>query len=95
MCSRADLPHLESKPGFKKLDQKIPDDPHLIVVPTSLMEQWIREIKVFFDKKKVEIYQLPGSEQEIESFFLDPESLWVKSDIPMPLRIVLITQSVS
>jgi len=59
------------------------------------MEQWIREIKVFFDKKKLEIYQLPGTEPEIESFFLDPESLWVKSKTPMPLRVVLITQSVS
>jgi len=81
--------------GFKTHDNKVPDSPHLIVVPTSLIEQWIREIKVFFDKKKVEIYQLPGTEEEIESFFLDVQSPWVKSETPMPLRIVLITHSVS
>ena len=59
------------------------------------MEQWVREIKVFFDKKRVEIYPLPGTEDEIEEFFNGKNSAWVTSESPMILRIVLITQSVS
>jgi SNF2 family DNA or RNA helicase len=74
---------------------KVPEAPHLIIVPNSLMEQWIREIKVFFNKKKVDIYQLPGTEEEIEKFFLDKKSPWVMSATPPPARIVLIMHSVS
>lgn len=59
------------------------------------MEQWIREIKVFFDKKTIEIYQLPATDEDVEAFFLNPKSPWVKSTTPMPLRLVLLTQSVS
>lgn len=86
---------VESKPWFMEGEAKIPDAPHLIIVPNSLMEQWIREIKVFFNKKSVEIYQLPGTEEEIEKFFGDVKSPWVESKTPLPLRIVLIMQSVS
>ncbi|KIM38289.1 hypothetical protein M413DRAFT_12967 [Hebeloma cylindrosporum] len=85
-------PILASKLLFQT-KEKIPDSPHLIVVPTSLMEQWIREIKVFFSKKSIDYYQLPGTEAEIETFFTDPKSAWCQSKTPMPFRIVLITQS--
>jgi len=78
-----------------KTQDKIPNEPHLIVVPTSLMEQWIREIKVFFHRKNIEFYQLPGTETEIENFFLNPGNPWANSLTPMPFCILLITQSVS
>ena len=74
---------------------QIPDCPHLIVLPNSLMEQWIWEIKVFFNKKSMEIYQLPGMEKEIEHFFVNAKSPCVSSHTPMPLHIYLIVQSVS
>ena len=64
-------------------------------MPNSKFSMIIHKIKVFFNKKSIEIYQLPGTEEEIEKFFDDVTSLWVELKTPLTLWITLIMQSVS
>jgi hypothetical protein len=52
-------------------DRTVPDLPHLIVVPGTLMAQWEHELKVFFQPKKVDILKYTGGPLQHEQFW-DP-----------------------
>jgi len=72
----------------------VPNRPHLLVVPNSLVDQWTRELRIFFKKGTIEIYQVPGKEEDFEKFFIDPKMPWMLSKTPMVFRILLCTTSV-
>jgi SNF2 family DNA or RNA helicase len=72
----------------------VQDAPHLIVVPNSLVDQWISELKKFFRKGTVEIYQVPIQESVFETYFTDENGAWKKSKTPLVFRILLCSASV-
>lgn len=74
-----------------KYDQ-VPNRPHLLVVPNPLVEQWTRELKIFFSSKMIEIHTLPTSESAVE-LYLNEE--FRKSTAPDILRVVICSHSVS
>jgi len=71
----------------------VPNRPHLLVVPNSLVLQWTRELKTFFNPKQVEIHPLPASEKAVEDYLQSDE--WLNSDTPMILRILIVSHTVS
>ena len=70
----------------------VPNRPHLLIVPNPLVEQWTRELKIFFASKMIEIHTLPTSEAAVEKY-LDEE--FRSSSVPDILRIVICSHSVS
>ena len=62
-----------------------------IIMPNSEFSTIIEKIKVFFNKKSIEIYQLPRTVEEIEKFFDDVKS----PRDPLLRQIALIMQSIS
>lgn len=72
----------------------VPDLPHLIAVPATLLSQWMGELKTFFRPKGIDIFVVPSSWAAMLEFF-KPGSEWDKSVTPMHRRIVFVTHSVS
>ncbi|KAG1848219.1 hypothetical protein C8R48DRAFT_677411, partial [Suillus tomentosus] len=82
-------PILESIPYFAGQAQ-VPDLPHVIAVPNSLVAQWMSELRIFFVPKTVEIYVYPTAEKDFAAFWTGP---WEKSSMPKINRIILVTHS--
>jgi SNF2 family DNA or RNA helicase len=72
---------------------KVPNAPHAIIVPNSLIDQWRREFKVFFKPHVIDIFVLPTQAAKLRNFFT--ESSWVKSRHEQIRRIVLVPHSVN
>jgi hypothetical protein len=72
----------------------VPDLPHAIVIPNSLVDQWRRELKTFFKAHSLDIFQLPTVATELQKYFTAPDGPWKKSHHPLMFRIVLIPHSV-
>jgi SNF2 family DNA or RNA helicase len=70
----------------------VPDLPHLIIVPGSVLQQWLMEIKRFFKPEAVDVFQLPTAKDEAKKMWEGP---WASSDQPMYRRIVVTAHSVS
>jgi hypothetical protein len=70
----------------------IPNRPHLLVVPNSLVPQWTRELKTFFNNKNVEIHPVPTAEVAVETYL--NSDAWVNSETPMILRILVCSHTV-
>jgi hypothetical protein len=70
----------------------VPDQPHLLVVPNSLVPQWTRELKTFFNYRQIEIHPLPKSEAEVEKYL--KSDAWTKSGTPKILRILIVSHTV-
>jgi len=69
----------------------IPNEPHLLVVPNSLVSQWHRELKTFFCPHSVDIFRVPSVQKTLKQF-------WEKFDESKhdPIfRIAIIPHSVS
>ncbi|KAF7974464.1 hypothetical protein HWV62_12104 [Athelia sp. TMB] len=82
-----------SKPWFAGIHNVIPDLPHAIVAPTSLVDQWGVEFSTFCRKGSVEVYKFPTKATEWPSFWTNPNGAWMKSIMPMSKRIVIIQHS--
>ncbi|KAG1905166.1 P-loop containing nucleoside triphosphate hydrolase protein [Suillus fuscotomentosus] len=80
----------ESIPYFAGQAQ-VPNLPHVIAVPNSLVAQWMSELRIFFAPKTVEIYVYPTAEKDFAAFWTGP---WEKSSMPKINRIILVTHSV-
>ena len=84
---------LESKPYFGGLHKGVPDSAHLIIVPGTLIEQWYRELKVFFMKHSVDIFKYPSSWKDMVQFW-QPNSQFQQSEHEPSHRIILMTHAV-
>ena len=72
----------------------VPNLPHAIVIPNSLVDQWRRELKTFFKAHTLDIFQLPTAAAELQSYFTAPDGLWKRSHHDDIFRIVLVPHSV-
>ncbi|KAG2059837.1 hypothetical protein BDR06DRAFT_1002927 [Suillus hirtellus] len=87
MCK---APILESIPYFASQAQ-VPNLPHIIAIPNSLVAQWMSELCIFFAPKMIEIYVYPTAEKDFTVFWMGP---WEKLSMPKINRIILVTHSV-
>lgn len=71
----------------------VPDQPIAIIVPVSLVAQWLAELRIFIGPKNMEVYVFPAAAAEWASFW-EPLSPWNISKQPMHLRIILFQHSV-
>lgn len=71
----------------------VPDHPHLILVPNTLIDQWFTELQVFFKRGSVDIFLYPTAAKDWKSFW-DSNSPYSKSRQPRIRRIVLAAHSV-
>ncbi|KAG2122464.1 P-loop containing nucleoside triphosphate hydrolase protein [Suillus bovinus] len=83
-------PILAERPYFAGRDA-IPNLPHVIIVPNSLINQWYSELRTFFAPGAVEIYRYPSAESEFGDFWNGP---WATSATPLIHRIILVTHSI-
>lgn len=70
---------------------QIPDLPHLIVVPNTLIGQWEAEIREFFDPQGVDLIVVDAAKKTWSSAF----AALRQSNQPAIRRVVLIAHSVS
>ncbi|KAK2464152.1 hypothetical protein APHAL10511_003845 [Amanita phalloides] len=83
-----DLPSFMGKGG-------VPNAPHAIIVPNSLVGQWRRELKTFFKPNVIDIFILPTQKVKLPQYFeASNEGAWMKSKHEMIRRIVLVPHSV-
>lgn len=82
-------------PWFMGVMENVPDEPHLIVVPLSLVGQWKDELYRFFSRGAIDIFQLPSSLEDVKEFFSDPDGSWLQSQQKMINRVVICAHSVS
>ncbi|KAF9486640.1 hypothetical protein BDN71DRAFT_1564661, partial [Pleurotus eryngii] len=73
--------------------ENVPDEPHLIVVPLSLVGQWMDELYRFFSRGAIDIFQLPSSLEDVKEFFSDPDGSWLQSQQKMINRVVICAHS--
>ncbi|KIJ57836.1 hypothetical protein HYDPIDRAFT_34751, partial [Hydnomerulius pinastri MD-312] len=69
----------------------IPNLPHIIVVPNSLVGQWNSELLTFFAPNAIEIYRYPTASKEFGPFW---EGDWRSSKVPLINRVILVSHSV-
>ncbi len=73
----------------------VPNFAHLIVVPLSLIGQWLSELHRFFRKGAVDIFVLPNTADAVQLFFFGKNTAWKLSQHNEINRIVLCAHSVS
>ncbi|PPR00727.1 hypothetical protein CVT24_000951 [Panaeolus cyanescens] len=77
---------------FAGLD-RIPNRPHLLIVPNAVIAQWTTEIYRFLKKGTFDLFFPPSNPAGAEVFFMDPTCDWKRSTRPMHERIVVLTHS--
>ncbi|KIL63772.1 hypothetical protein M378DRAFT_11866 [Amanita muscaria Koide BX008] len=85
-------PLLETWPSFMGKG-KVPDAPHAIIVPNSLVDQWRRELKCFFKPGAIDIFVLPTARVALQDYFKRDNSPWTKSHHTEIFRVVLVPHS--
>ena len=73
----------------------VPNAPHAIIVPNTLVNQWRRELKGFFKPHAIDIFVLPTARAALKDYFEDENSPWKKSNHELIFRVVLVPHSVS
>ncbi|KAJ8474911.1 hypothetical protein ONZ45_g15788 [Pleurotus djamor] len=91
-ADRSRPPLIANRPYFMGKGP-VPDAPHLIVVPLSLMAQWHKELRTFFKDGAVDIFRLPLATGDVRKFFNHPKGAWKRSEQKMHKRIVICAQS--
>jgi SNF2 family DNA or RNA helicase len=84
----------EDKPFFMGTSG-VPNAPHAIIVPNTLINQWRRELKCFFKPHAIDIFVLPTARAALKDYFEDSSSPWKKSNHELVFRVVLVPHSVS
>jgi len=84
---------IEDRPYFMGKGD-VPNKPHAIVVPNSLVDQWRRELKTFFKPFSLDIFQLPTSADALKAYFSAPDGVWAQAHHLPIFRVVLIPHSV-
>ncbi|KAF9470046.1 hypothetical protein BDN70DRAFT_940144 [Pholiota conissans] len=75
-------------PGSKE----IPSLPHLIVVPGTLLSQWVDELHILFNPRAVDIYMYPTSKDERQKFWAT-DGPFHSSNHQLSNRIILAPHS--
>ncbi|KAF7416476.1 hypothetical protein PC9H_002742 [Pleurotus ostreatus] len=86
-------PIIRNMPWFMGVTEYVPNEPHLIVVPLSLVAQWKDELYRFFSRGSVDIFQLPNALGDLQTFFTNPDDAWLQSQQKMINRIVICAHS--
>ncbi|KJA17089.1 hypothetical protein HYPSUDRAFT_206460 [Hypholoma sublateritium FD-334 SS-4] len=73
-------------------EKHIPHLPHLIVVPGTLMSQWIDEIRTLFAPKGIDILTYPMAKDE-RQFFWGPNGPFTATNHSPSSIIIFVTQS--
>lgn len=76
------------------LTTDVPSLPHLIVVPGTLVKQWEKELKTFFQPRKVDILVYHAS-KEARIEFWQEGGVYASSNHSLHQRIILASESVS
>ncbi|KJA20680.1 hypothetical protein HYPSUDRAFT_203649 [Hypholoma sublateritium FD-334 SS-4] len=84
-------PILRERPYLGK-EKQIPHLPHLIVVPGTLMSQWIDEIRTLFAPKGIDILTYPMAKDE-RQFFWGPNGPFASTNHSPSSIIIFVTQS--
>ena len=83
----------EERPYLKE-EKQIPHLPHLVVVPGTLLSQWIDEIRTLFAPKGIDILTYPMGKDE-RQFFWGPNGPFSVANHSPSSIIIFVTQSVS
>lgn len=75
--------------------KSVPNAAHLIIIPLSVVSQWVSELQRFFRKAAIDIFVLPSSPAAVELFFHSPDSTWALSSHDLINRIVICSHPVS
>ncbi|KAF9487612.1 hypothetical protein BDN71DRAFT_1594410 [Pleurotus eryngii] len=86
-------PIIWNMPWFMGVMENVPDEPHLIIVPLSLVGQWKDELYRFFSRGTIDIFQLPSLLEDVKEFFSDPDGSWLQSQQKMINRVVICAHS--
>ncbi|KAF8872160.1 hypothetical protein BD779DRAFT_1679866 [Infundibulicybe gibba] len=85
------IPLLASKSHFMGIGV-VPDLPHLIIVPNTLVDQWCKELRTFFKPHYIDIFRMPTAAKDYMRFF-KAGGEWSRAQHRCILRVVLIAQS--
>ena len=83
----------EERPYLKE-EKQIPHLPHLVVVPGTLLSQWIDEIRTLFAPKGIDILTYPMGKDE-RQFFWGPNGPVAVANHSLSSIVIFVTQSVS
>lgn len=72
----------------------VPDLPHIVVVPNSLVDQWHGELRAFFRPKMIEIIRVPTGAKQLTKFWRKNGD-FDKAQHRAIFRVVLCPSSVS
>ncbi|TFK19678.1 hypothetical protein FA15DRAFT_601103 [Coprinopsis marcescibilis] len=86
------FPQLARELPYLKGHSQFPNRPHLIVVPGTLVSQWVHELRSFFQAKSIDIL-LYGTGEEAHNSFMKAGGLYESSKHEPCLRIIIATQS--
>ena len=78
-------------PLFKG-EAQIPNRPHILVVPNSVVGQWHLELKRFFFRHAIDIFEIPSNVENAENFFI--EGPWVESTHEDIRKVVICSHTV-
>jgi SNF2 family DNA or RNA helicase len=72
----------------------VPDAPHLIVVPGTLVSQWSNELKIFFRPHHIDIFLYSGGQAQLKEFWLQTGPYNQSKHKPCH-RVILASHTVS
>jgi SNF2 family DNA or RNA helicase len=70
-----------------------PDLPFLIVAPKTLVTQWVSELRRFFQKGSIDVFEYVGSTRSRANFFSD-NGVWAASKQPFGRRVIVASHPV-
>ncbi|KAJ2914050.1 hypothetical protein MD484_g6375, partial [Candolleomyces efflorescens] len=86
------LPPLARELPYLKDSSSIPNLPHLVVMPGTLLRQWEHELQCFYKSKSVDIL-IYGTTPEEHADFWRPDGIYHSSRLPPSHRIILASHS--
>ncbi|RXW11304.1 hypothetical protein EST38_g14551, partial [Candolleomyces aberdarensis] len=86
------VPPLARDYPFLKGSLEIPDLPHLVLIPGTLLRQWEHELQCFFKNKSIDLLVYGTGLAEHKEFW-KPDGLYHSSNHPASHRIILASQS--
>ncbi|KAJ3489622.1 hypothetical protein NLJ89_g11513 [Agrocybe chaxingu] len=73
--------------------ERVPNLPHLLIVPNAVVDQWISELKRFNVEGSMDIFRLGPSAEAVAHFFTSPDSKWNESHQELIKRVVVCPHS--
>ncbi|RXW14189.1 hypothetical protein EST38_g11666 [Candolleomyces aberdarensis] len=86
------IPHIIQTRPYLRGQAKVPNLPHLILVPGTIVAQWVHELQVLFKPNAVVILLYPSNLSERE-WFWGPDGPFAQTKLPPFQRIILAPHS--